>query len=107
MKKLKININAKIITDNTDNTTENILISLYKLSPPCENYRNNNLPQLILNIEGKKIALRRIFTNRKANFILLNCKFFQLSVQHSNYSNQEHNQHILSIKVNAHYKYHR
>ena len=54
LQKLKVNINAKIITDNTDKTTENILISLYKLSPPCENYRNNNLPQLILNIEGKK-----------------------------------------------------
>ena len=76
MKKLKININAKIITDNTDNTTEIILISLYKLSPPCENYRNNNLPQLILNIEGKKIALRRIFTNRKANFYFIKLQIF-------------------------------
>ena len=72
----------------------------------AKKYRTNNLPQLILNIEGKKIALRRIFTNRKANFILLNCKFFQLSAQRLNYSNQEHNQRILSIKVNARYKYH-
>ena len=104
---LKVNINVKIIKDSTDNTTENILISLYKLSPPCEKYRTNNLPQLILIIEGKKSALRRIFTNRKANFfILLNCKSFRLSVQHLNHSNQEHNQRILSTTMNAHYKYH-